>query len=219
MSPRERVLAAVRDALDGRARAALPGDFEGRRPDQATQGSPVDAFAALFQAAGGEVVRLPGIAEAAAWIRRTAAAFASACVGAGVPRELRPPLPVAAPDVAAVGVSLARGAVAETGSLLLGAEDGRRAQLLTPVHVVFVREADVHATLRAALTALRQDLPSAVGLHSGPSKSADIGQVMVRGVHGPGRVIAVVLRPSVTQGDGAAQQWTHALSRPNLPSR
>ena len=36
-------------------------------------------------------------------------------------------------------------------------------------------------------------LPSAIGLHSGPSKSADIGQVLVRGVHGPGRVIAVLV--------------------------
>ena len=30
-------------------------------------------------------------------------------------------------------------------------------------------------------------------LHSGPSKSADIGQVMVTGVHGPGRVVALLL--------------------------
>ncbi|MGC8905434.1 LUD domain-containing protein, partial [Thermus sp.] len=36
-------------------------------------------------------------------------------------------------------------------------------------------------------------LPAALGLHSGPSKSADIGQVMVKGVHGPGRLVVVVL--------------------------
>ena len=38
-----------------------------------------------------------------------------------------------------------------------------------------------------------QTLPRALGLHSGPSKSADIGQVMVKGVHGPGRLVVVVL--------------------------
>ena len=44
-----------------------------------------------------------------------------------------------------------------------------------------------------ALAACRDDGGAALALHSGPSKSADIGQVMVTGVHGPGRVIAVVL--------------------------
>jgi len=43
------------------------------------------------------------------------------------------------------------------------------------------------------LTELKGQLPSAIALHSGPSKSADIGQVMVRGVHGPGRLIAAII--------------------------
>ena len=94
------------------------------------------------------------------------------------------------------------------------------------VHLVFVEEPNVFATLREALAAMTDKLPdelggagdsgitwldggekaaiepasdptahlpSAIGLHSGPSKSADIGQVLVRGVHGPGRVIAVLV--------------------------
>ena len=59
-----------------------------------------------------------------------------------------------------------------------------------------------------ALGAVRADLPAAIGLHSGPSKSADIGQVMVKGVHGPGRVIAVVAQ----SGLGA---YRHAPERPS----
>ena len=94
---------------------------------------------------------------------------------------------------AAVGVACARTAVAETGSLVMDARDGRRAQLLPPVLVVLVEAAGIHGTLGEALAAVEQDLSAAIGLHSGPSKSADIGQVMVKGVHGPGRVIAVVL--------------------------
>jgi L-lactate dehydrogenase complex protein LldG len=43
---------------------------------------------------------------------------------------------------------------------------------------------------------MKEDLPSAVGLHSGPSKSADIGHIMVKGVHGPGRLIAAVISDS-----------------------
>ena len=88
---------------------------------------------------------------------------------------------------------MARAAVAETGSLVLDARDGRRSQLLVPTHVVFVRREDVVETLTEALRSATPDLSSALGLHSGPSKSADIGQVMVRGVHGPGRLVAVVI--------------------------
>jgi L-lactate dehydrogenase complex protein LldG len=61
---------------------------------------------------------------------------------------------------------------------------------------VFVRAAAIHATFRDALLVMKGDLPSAIGLHSGPSRSADIGQVMVKGVHGPGRLVAVILGSS-----------------------
>jgi L-lactate dehydrogenase complex protein LldG len=98
------------------------------------------------------------------------------------------------PSAAEAGASLAFGAVAETGSLIMTPQDGRRAQLLPPVHVVFVDQAKIYKTLSEGLVALKNDLlPSAVGLHSGPSKSADIGQVLVKGVHGPGRVISVIV--------------------------
>ena len=85
----------------------------------------------------------------------------------------------------------------------MDARDGRRVQLLPPVHVVLVRAEDIHATLARALDALDGDLPSGLGLHSGPSKSADIGQVLVRGVHGPGRVVAVVTAGRETRPEPA----------------
>jgi len=88
---------------------------------------------------------------------------------------------------------MAVGAVAETGSLRLDARDGRGTQLLPPTHVVVVHAARIHLTLADALRRLRGDLPSVLALHSGPSKSADIGQILVTGVHGPGRVVAVVV--------------------------
>jgi L-lactate dehydrogenase complex protein LldG len=148
----------------------------------------------MLESAGGRVVRAPSASDAAAWLATFARDFANAAVGESVPPALRPPLPGAAPDVAPLGVSHARAAIAETGSLIMDARDGRRAQLLTPTHVVFVRECDIHPTFREALLAVRDDLPSALGLHSGPSKSADIGNVMVTGVHGPATLIAVVVR-------------------------
>ena len=114
-------------------------------------------------------------------------------MGATVPPELDPGLPAASPEDAALGISMARAAVGETGSLVLDARDGRRTQLLPAVHVVLVRTSTVYRTLVEALAGMRADLPSALGLHSGPSKSADIGQILVKGVHGPGRVVALLL--------------------------
>ena len=192
MSARERILARVRDALDMRPATEHPGSFDGWRPEGPPE-SAIDGFVALFEAAGGETVRRSDLAAAASWLADFASAFHAVTVGATVPDALRPALDSVASEDAPLGVSVARGAVAETGSLIMDARDGRRPQLLAPTHVVFVRSNEVHVTLGGALEAIRHDLPSAIGLHSGPSKSADIGQIIVTGVHGPGRVVAVLV--------------------------
>jgi len=198
VSARDRILARVREAIEGRERPEHPGDFQAWRPapydGRTAQGAgAVDGFEAMLGAAGGEIVRCEGLEAAARWLADFASGFESAAVGATVPAELRPPLPEAPPVSATLAVSFARGAIAETGSLILDARDGRRTQLLAPTHVVFVNAPDVHATFRDALRDALPALPSALGLHSGPSKSADIAHVMVKGVHGPGRLVAVVI--------------------------
>jgi L-lactate dehydrogenase complex protein LldG len=88
---------------------------------------------------------------------------------------------------------MALAAAAQTGSLVLSSVEGRGTQILPPVTIVWVRAQDICATLGEALERCRDSLPAALALHSGPSKSADIGRVLVRGVHGPGRVVAAVL--------------------------
>lgn len=191
MSARERILARIRDALEDRSKTPHPGRFRGERPHAPLP--PVEGFAQAFTKAGGEVIRVPDQAGAATWLRDFTAAVDGVSLGAGVEPGLVAADAVAPPESAAVGVSLARGAVAETGSLVLDSRDGRRTQLLPPTHVVLVAADAVHPTLAQALTTLRADLPTAVGLHSGPSKSADIGQILVKGVHGPGRVFALVV--------------------------
>jgi L-lactate dehydrogenase complex protein LldG len=92
-----------------------------------------------------------------------------------------------------LGVSAAVAAAAASGTLLLDSRERRAVQLLPPVHLVWVRRRSVHRTLALAMDGVRDDLPAAIGLHSGPSRSADIGRVLVTGVHGPGRVIAAIL--------------------------
>ena len=187
---REGILERVRQALQDRPRVPHPGVLDSASPDAPP---PVQHFGDCFRAAGGEVRRFADADGARRWMLGFAARFPSASHGADVPAPLALPLAEAPPEEAAVGVSVARAAAAQSGSLVLSSRGGRRTQLLPPVHLVLVDAATVTATLGEALAACRDEGGSALALHSGPSKSADIGQVMVTGVHGPGRVIAVVL--------------------------
>ncbi len=208
MTARSSILNRVRIALANREVVAHPGSFEGWRPST-HPGNPTEQFTEMFEAAGGEVVSFKTQVEASLWVRGFLADFNSFSVGElardrlnedAEPDEWTEEMD---PSVVEAGVSLAFGAVAETGSLIMTPQDGRRAQLLPPVHVVFVDQAKIYETLSEGLVALKNELlpgdkeggelPSAVGLHSGPSKSADIGQVLVKGVHGPGRVVTVIV--------------------------
>ena len=182
---RERMLERVRRALRDRPRVPHPGELSTAVPDAPP---PVEHFAECFRSAGGEVHRFADADAARRWLHGFAARFTNVSHGTDVPPVLASP-----PREAAVGVSVARAAAAQSGSLVLSSRDGRRTQLLPPVHVVLVEAGTVAATLGEALAACRNDGGAALALHSGPSKSADIGQVMVTGVHGPGRVIALLL--------------------------
>ena len=195
---RERILSRVREANRDREPVSHPGSLpDALEPPgpfgDAGRTDPVGAFEDRLRAAGGEVVRLADEAAARRWLEDFASEFESMSVCAGVPDALQPALPVAPPSEATLGVSVAVGAAAQTGSLLLSSREGRRPQILPPVHLVWVRARDVHTTLGDALQVCREDLPATLALHSGPSKSADIGQVLVTGVHGPGRIIAAIL--------------------------
>ena len=195
---RERILKRVREANRNREPVSHPGLLpEAAEPParsgEAGPSDPVGAFEDRLRSAGGEVVRLADEAAAGAWLEEFASEFESVSVCEGVPDELQPPLPTAPPSEATLGVSCALGAAAQTGSLLLSSREGRQPQLLPPVHLVWVHARDVRTTLGQALEACREDLPATLALHSGPSKSADIGQILVTGVHGPGRIIAAIL--------------------------
>ncbi|WP_117237381.1 LutC/YkgG family protein [Thermus sediminis] len=186
MDARGRILSRVRRALGERPKAELPGPLHPSPiPD------PVGLFLRRLGENGGEghLVRRE---EARAFLEALAQGLPGVALGKTLPQDLRPPLPELPPEEAPLGVSQALFAVAETGTVALSSEEGRRVHLLPPTHLVFVEAERVYGTLLEALAAL-EDLPPALGLHSGPSKSADIGQVMVKGVHGPGRLLVAVL--------------------------
>ena len=93
-----------------------------------------------------------------------------------------------------VGVSRALYGLADTGSVVLAAspEEPRANSLLPWTHVTELREADIVAGLEELFALLGPDLPSALAIVTGPSRSADIEQTLTIGVHGPG-VVHIVL--------------------------
>jgi L-lactate dehydrogenase complex protein LldG len=90
--------------------------------------------------------------------------------------------------------------IAETGTAIVSARlsGGRRAGLVEPVHVIEATEAQLVPDLAAALRAVGPELAasSAVTFVTGPSRTADIEQNLIRGVHGPGEVHVVFVPPS-----------------------
>jgi L-lactate dehydrogenase complex protein LldG len=95
---------------------------------------------------------------------------------------------------APLGVSVARMAVAETGSVLLAEESlaARAVGLLSLAHVVICRTSDLAPTLEEAAAALDEIATRPGGgyatLVTGPSRTADIELSLTVGVQGPARV-------------------------------
>jgi L-lactate dehydrogenase complex protein LldG len=95
------------------------------------------------------------------------------------------------------GLTLAKGAIAETGSLILwpDSHEPRLMSLVPPLHFVLLDAATIHADFHAALCAenWRDGLPTNALLISGPSKTADIQQTLAYGAHGPRELIVLLL--------------------------
>jgi L-lactate dehydrogenase complex protein LldG len=100
---------------------------------------------------------------------------------------------------APLGVSVAKLAVAETGSLMLAEESlaDRAVGLVSIVHVTLCRTADLVPSLAEAAAVLREIASRPHGgyttLVTGPSRTADIEMSLTVGVQGPAKVYALIV--------------------------
>ncbi|PVZ12609.1 MULTISPECIES: lactate utilization protein [unclassified Pseudomonas] len=89
------------------------------------------------------------------------------------------------------------GAIAATGSLVLWPtpEEPRLMSLVPPVHIALLKASEVHDNFYSVQRdhGWAQGMPTNALLISGPSKTADIEQVLAYGAHGPKDLIVIIL--------------------------
>ena len=104
-------------------------------------------------------------------------------------------------DTIDASITGARSAIADTGSLVLwpDASEPRLMSLVPPIHFVLLDATQMHANLSAAMSAERwaAGMPTNAVVISGPSKTADIQQVLAYGAHGPRDVIVLLCHADV----------------------
>jgi L-lactate dehydrogenase complex protein LldG len=128
--------------------------------------------------------------------------LAEACARAGTPAVVPYDRPVEEWkaelfDGIDAGFTSVRSAIADTGSLVLwpSPEEPRLLSLVPPLHVALLSAGAIRNTLLGVMRdeGWAKGLPPNALLVSGPSKTADIEQTLAYGVHGPKRLVVVVV--------------------------
>ncbi len=89
-------------------------------------------------------------------------------------------------DAYQFGITLAEGAIAETGTVVLADRStAHRLAALAPwIHIAVVKAETIQPDIPAGIAALPPD-PNVIWV-TGPSKTADVEGILIEGVHGPG---------------------------------
>jgi L-lactate utilization protein LutC len=98
---------------------------------------------------------------------------------------------------ASAGLTGAQGALADSGSLALLSGTGcpRLASLLPPIHIALLSKKSIYPTMAAFLSVYGEKAPQSSNLVfiTGPSRTADIEQNLITGVHGPREVYVIIV--------------------------
>jgi L-lactate dehydrogenase complex protein LldG len=222
MSAREAILARIRRSLgasgtDAGRRASVISRLEraprGLIPErgQLPPGARVELFCTMAEKVSATVARLPTLAA-------IPDAIASYLRERNLPAKLRmgedPILTELAWDSAGqieilkgpsdgsdlVAISHALGGVAESGTLVLasGSDNPTTLNFLPDTHIVVIRAKDVAGDYETVWDTIRTRygkgrMPRTVNMITGPSRSADIEQMILLGAHGPRRLHIVVV--------------------------
>lgn len=144
-------------------------------PTIAVQGDLWNLFRARLEALGGQVLSEFDLTDRIVWLEPAA----SEVIGIA-------PTAVSIWDVE-IGVSVAEFAIAEMGSVMVRSGDSRErlSSLIPPINLILVHRESIFATLSEAIDRIPD---RNCALITGPSRTADIEGVLVKGVHGPKEV-------------------------------
>ncbi|MEZ5275446.1 MAG: LUD domain-containing protein [Opitutaceae bacterium] len=198
---RERVLGRVRDALAPLPERAAYPDYDPAMTLTYPQDgpSPWERFKSMFTAVHGRTFE--SVSDLGAWLVESQ--YLKGCCDPDLFDLLRIGLPEKLVietafdrhriDEFTFGISRARGAIAESGSLVLDdATTWSRLAALAPwVHVAVLRRADLWRDIPTAITHFGND-PNIIWV-TGPSKTADVEGILIEGVHGPGEQVCLLI--------------------------
>ncbi len=106
------------------------------------------------------------------------------------------------------GLTMARGGIADTGSLIVWPTEGepRSLSLIPHIHFVVLQSDLIHDCLLSAMNTDRwaDGMPTNALLISGPSKTADIQQTLAYGAHGPRELVVLIVHSDNLDMGGAA---------------
>jgi L-lactate dehydrogenase complex protein LldG len=174
-----------------------------------------EAFKTRAEAVSAEVHRFTGMEAALAFVldflREAGVSDAPQCGAVWAPGtfldgagsdKLRAKVPGITFDVtregsadAKVGISQMDWAIAGTGTLVQDATgvEKRLVSTLPPIHLALLGTDRILEDMGSVLERLRPDQLNYISFITGPSRTADIERVLTIGVHGPGRLIIVVV--------------------------
>jgi len=162
------------EKLGGKALRAGSADEARGYVEELLKGRPAVASNAPFLAQCG-ITDLPGVRSGFS----EAAALREACAAAEA------------------GITSADYGLADTGTLVVfsSEQEARLISLLPPIHIALLPAQRLLTGLDELLTLVPQPAQrsSAMVLITGPSRTADIEQILVRGVHGPGEIHVIVV--------------------------